>query len=64
MTQETPTNPSPRFIIIEESCSGHCCFDCTVIDTHIEHDGTWKRTMCETFDREKAEIICNTLNKL
>ena len=53
---------SPRYIILEESCSGHCCFEYTVIDTHIEHNGTWKRTMCETFDKDKAEIICNALN--
>jgi hypothetical protein len=53
---------SPRYIILEESCSGHCCFEYTVIDTHIEHDGTWKRSMCETFDKDKAETICNALN--
>jgi hypothetical protein len=55
---------SPRYIILEESCSGHCCFEYTVIDTHIEHNGTWKRTMCETFDKDKAETICNALNRL
>jgi hypothetical protein len=40
----------------------HCCFGYTVIDTSIEDDGTWKRSMCETFDRDKAEIICDALN--
>jgi hypothetical protein len=53
-----------RYIILEESCSGHCCFEYTVIDTHIEHDVTWKRSMCETFDKDKAETICNALNRL
>ena len=53
---------TPRFIIMDDSCSGHCCFGYTVIDTSIEDDGTWKRSMCETFDRDKAEIICDALN--
>jgi hypothetical protein len=62
MEQETLKDSSLRYIILEESCSGHCCFEYTVIDTHIKHDGTWKRSMCETFDKDKAETICNALN--
>jgi len=64
MKQEILEDSNPRYIILEESCSGHCCFEYTVIDTHIKHDATWKRSMCETFDKDKAETICNALNKL
>ena len=57
---------NPRFIIIEESFSGHCCFEYSIIDTSISVDADpyRKRGMCETFDKDNAETICNALNKL
>jgi hypothetical protein len=64
ITLKEAADSNPRYIILEESCSGHCCFEYTVIDTHIEDDVTWKRSMCETFDKDKAETICNALNRL
>lgn len=57
---------SARYIIIDKSVSGHCCFECTVIDTSAgkeSYGDYWKRSMCETFDRAEAEIICDALNK-
>lgn len=57
---------SARYIIINESASGHCCFECTIIDTASgkqDYGDYWKRSMCETFDQAEAEIICDALNK-
>lgn len=48
---------SDRYKIINESVSKHCCFAYTIIDTETENP------MCETFDKEEAEIICDALNK-
>lgn len=56
---------SARYIIIDESIS-HSCFGYTIVDTasgKYDYGGHWKRTMCETFDRAEAEIICDALNK-
>lgn len=47
-----------RFIVVEESVSGHCCFEYSVIDTEES-----KKTMCETFNRNEALIICKALNQ-
>lgn len=55
-----------RFIIIAESTSSHCCFEYTIVDTKEgEEDcgGYWKKTMCETFDRDEAVTICYALNQ-
>jgi hypothetical protein len=57
---------SARYIIIDQSVSAHCCFECTIIDTAAgkeDYGDYWKRSMCETFDRAEAEIICDALNK-
>jgi len=68
MTQEESKKEAPaaRFVIIEESFSGHCCFEYSIIDTSISVDADpyRKRCMCQTFDKDNAEIICNALNKL
>jgi hypothetical protein len=64
--KETLEEANLRFIIIKGSLSHHCCFDYTIVDTKegkVEGD-YWKKSMCETFNREEAEIICNALNKL
>jgi hypothetical protein len=64
MTEEIEKS-NDRYIIIEESFSAHCCFEYSVIDTSVNVDAyeSWKRCMCETFDKKSAEIICEALNK-
>lgn len=65
---------SKRYQIREGSQSGHCCFEATVVDTHKpdmyngEHffyNGEYQYTsVCEAFDMEDAELICNALNAM
>ena len=67
MTEEIKKS-NDRYIIIEESFTGHCCFGYSIIDTkagkvHYGDYSNWKKSMCETFDKEEAEIICESLNK-
>jgi hypothetical protein len=64
-----------RYKIIEESTSGHCCFDYTVVDTSkpliLVDDAVWAQgncetlyeTVCECFEKNFAEIVCSALNK-
>lgn len=55
-----------RFIIVEESVSAHCCFSYTIIDTldGIESYGNyWKNSICETFNKESAVMVCRALNQ-
>ena len=55
-----------RFIIVAESVSGHCCFEYSVIDTKEgkeTYGDYWKKTMCETFDKDAAVMICYALNQ-
>lgn len=64
--QQTDVSSSARYIIVNESVSAHCCFAYTIIDTAAgkeDYGDYWKRSMCETFDRAEAEIICDALNK-
>ena len=64
--QQADVSSSARYIIVDESVSAHCCFKCTIIDTAAgkeDYGDYWKRSMCETFDRAEAEIICDALNK-
>jgi hypothetical protein len=62
-----------RFAIFEGSQSAHCCFDFTVVDTtkpdiiggehYMDRDGRLHyESVCECFDREAAELVCNALN--
>jgi hypothetical protein len=63
---KTDVSSSARYIIVDKSVSAHCCFKCTIIDTAAgkeDYGDYWKRSMCETFDRAEAEIICDALNK-
>lgn len=53
-----------RFIILEDSDSGHCCFEHSILDTTKMND-VWPEkyeSICETFDIESAESICEALN--
>lgn len=62
-----------RYIIFNGSKSCHCCFEYTVMDStkpdmigdiHYESDGVKHyETVCECFDLESAEMVCNALNK-
>ncbi|MCP4055014.1 MAG: hypothetical protein GY739_18625 [Mesoflavibacter sp.] len=57
---------SARYIIIEKSTSAHCCFEYTIVDTKEGKEiygDYWKRTMCETFEKQEAIEICDALNK-
>jgi len=52
-----------RYSIVEESLSGHCCFEYTVVDNEILREDGKPSWICETFEKEEAELICNALNK-
>ena len=56
-----------RFKIVDESVSNHCCFSHSVIDTATKADYGGIRSdyvvMCECFDEESAQMICDALNK-
>ena len=55
-----------RYIIVEGSVSAHCCFKYTIVDTlegKEDYGDYWKKSLCETFERAEAEIICDALNK-
>ncbi|WP_156912302.1 hypothetical protein [Roseibium algicola] len=66
-----------RYQVRNCSVSAHCCFEATVVDTHIPelngdgkhmdlgHDyGPEYRSICETFSVEDAEIVASALNLL
>lgn len=55
---------APRYQIVEESQSAHCCFRYTVIDTTQADDFHPHRAICECFGREEAELIASALNAL
>ncbi len=57
-----------RYVVLERSDSGHCCFEFTVIDTQTPtkcsvgadlRPYTW---VCECFDKADAERIAAALN--
>lgn len=47
-----------RYVTVDGSESGHCCFDATVVDTQK------KINICETFSKDAAIIICDALNAI
>lgn len=57
-----------RFQVIEGSESGHCCFDATVVDTHVvrlpgssvKNNFAW---VCECMDLDAANTIAELLNR-
>lgn len=59
---------SPRYKVVDGSESAHCCFKCTVVDTaqpmmfNGKHFDNRYESVCETFDREDADLICAALN--
>lgn len=63
-----------RAKVVEGSQSGHCCFSYTVVDLtkpymiggeqYIDDKGDPQyETICETFEKEKADEICRCLNE-
>jgi len=66
---------SSRFKVIDRSVSCHCCFSATVVDTSKPdlmangeqftdaNGGLMFETVCESFDDDAAEMICDSLNK-
>lgn len=60
-----------RYKVIEGSVSYHCCFDATVVDTYQASCSSAYRTerygfdfvqVCECFELEDAQRICDALN--
>ena len=53
-----------RYRVLDESRSGHCCFDFTVVDTHTPHPYYLHLfdAVCECFEREQAERVAAALN--
>ena len=58
-----------RYEILEESSSGHCCFEYSVLDTkRVKTDDSGKDIgfeticICECWDKEDAELIVKALN--
>ena len=56
-----------RFKVVNRSLSNHCCFSHSVLDTGKKADyagiDSDSEVMCECFDEESAQMICDALNK-
>ena len=66
LMQPRPKTKAPRYKVVEESLSGHCCFEYTIVDTvrpktAVGVDGGFE-PLCECWSREEADLICNALN--
>lgn len=65
---EVSMNTKKRYIVVDGSQTGHCCFDATVVDTTKptmiggEHYNGEFEPVCECFDRADAERITDALN--
>ena len=58
----------PRFQVLDESASAHCCFVATVLDTSQrldfrDPDNPRYEVVCECFEYEHAEKIASALNQ-
>lgn len=59
-----------RFLVVDGSQSGHCCFEYTVVDTELPvtiagvHYKNQYEPVCECFERADADRICAALNKV
>lgn len=58
-----------RYKVLDESQSGHCCFDFTVVDTHTPHPyyshpyySHLFYAVCECFEKDQAEQVAAALN--
>lgn len=58
----------PRFFIVQESISNHCCFDYTVCDRtkpvliHGVHYKQRYHAVCECIEEHDAVLVCLALN--
>lgn len=57
-----------RYKVVEGSQSGHCCFECTVVDTTKpvmiggeQYEGQFE-AVCEAFTIEDGDMIVKALN--
>lgn len=55
-------SPVGRYKVVAGSQSGHCCFDCTVVDTTKPSHGDTFELICECFDMDEAQTIADALN--
>lgn len=60
-------NELTRFVVMEKSKSGHCCFEATVMDTtkpenYSDNFGQHYETICECFSIEDAYTVARALN--
>lgn len=56
-----------RYKVVKGSVSAHCCFEATVTDTENKEPGELGengRPVCECFDINDAQAICDALNIL
>jgi hypothetical protein len=56
----------PRYIVVENSQSAHCCFEATVVDSHTPrasypNDDKYEQ-ICECFSVAEAQKIADALN--
>ena len=55
-----------RYVIFEDSLSGHCCFGYSIVDTTQGDKTDYKfhkgLNIVEVFDKDKAIDVCNALN--
>lgn len=55
--------PMPRYLVVEGSQSGHCCFEATVVDTRKPSlIGGQFEQLCECFEAQDAILIASSLN--
>lgn len=72
-----PHRDQPRYQVVPESQSGHCCFEATVVDAtrpdlrstdgkhYQDSDGYLRyKQVCECFDLEDAKRIAAALNNV
>ncbi len=58
-----------RYIVVDESVSGHCCFEYSIVEASTKiWDDVFKRyfydnPICETYEQEDAQLICKLLNE-
>jgi hypothetical protein len=52
-----------RYQVVDGSASSHCCFDATVIDTHVMSPHGKPDWICECFDKQRANAIADAMNE-
>jgi hypothetical protein len=58
-----------KWIVLDRSLSGHCCFDGTVVEASSLDPGSkpdrpyYRNAICESFEVEQAQQIADALNE-